>query len=48
MILAFPEWPKDISFKECLGVQIPPEIAGGPASAKIEENSFKLPHDQRA
>ena len=45
MILAFPpEWPKDVlRSRSASGIQIPPEIAGGPASAKIDENSFQTP-----
>jgi hypothetical protein len=31
-----------------VGEQIPAEISGGPASAKIDPSTFTLPHEQRA
>jgi hypothetical protein len=48
MLLSIPEWPSQIPTNLCVGEQIPAEISGGPASAKIDPSTFTLPHEQRA
>lgn len=48
MLLAIPTWPDSIPTDYCRGEQLPAEMEGGPVSAKIDENTFTLPHEQRA
>ncbi|MBX9767489.1 MAG: hypothetical protein K2X47_09485 [Bdellovibrionales bacterium] len=48
MLLAVPEWPKNIPRDFCLNVQLPSVFPGGPQSITLTANHFTKPHSERA